>query len=196
MKQLENGLWQGHFYTVSAVNSIDLEGETNQIQLVRLRNMVTNVGSDWKGPWGLRSREWEIIPDAEKEHYGLCLELDGEFWMTYDDFKVNFSKIDICNLERPNNGTSFVKYKWEMASYEDKWEPGISAGGCSTKGLPGFQTNPRFCFTVTDKDCDLEDNNLATVVIGLMQKNRSSKKSTGMYDLKIGVCVSKEKVVF
>ena len=50
-KQQENGLWQGHFYAISAVNSIEREDETYKIQLVRLRNTCTNV-ADWKGSWG------------------------------------------------------------------------------------------------------------------------------------------------
>lgn len=179
-KQLENGLCLGHCYVISAVNSIELEDETNQIQLIRMRNMFTNT-AEWKGDWGPKSREWSLIPESDKALFGLSLENEGEFWMTYDSFKANFSKIDICNLNRFSS-----KYKWESTVHEGHWEPGASSGGCSTKGP--YWSNPRFSLTVTAKDSDPDDpGGLATVVIGLMQKNRSSKKTKGLFDLKIGL---------
>ncbi len=178
-KQLENGLNMGHFYLISAVNSIELENESNQIQLVRLRNTATNA-ADWKGGWGCKSREWALIPELEKERFGLALDAEGEFWMTYDDFRANFSRLDLCNFNK-----SSAKYRWEIVSHEAAWEVGVSSGGCSTKGP--FASNPRFYLTITGKDCDPDEGNLATVVVGLMQKSRPAKKNTGLFDLKIGL---------
>ena len=34
----------------------------------------------------------------EKEKLGLTFDRDGEFWMSYADFKKNFTNIEITNL--------------------------------------------------------------------------------------------------
>lgn len=174
----------GHFYLLSAVNSIEVENESNQIQLVRLRictSINNSTTAEWKGSWGCKSREWQMIPILEKERFGLALDQEGEFWMTYDDFKVNFSRLVITNFNR-----STTKYGWEIVKHEGSWEVGISSGGCSTKGQ-SFSSNPTYNLTISAKDCDPDEGNLATVVVGLMQKNRPSKMKTGLYDLKIGL---------
>lgn len=172
----------GHFYLLSAVNSIEVENESNQIQLVRLRNTSTNEKvAEWKGSWGCKSREWNMIPEMEKERFGLALDQEGEFWMTYDDFKVNFSRLVITNFNR-----STTKYSWEIVKHEGEWEVGVSSGGCSTKGQ-SFASNPTYNLTISGKDCDPDEGNLATVLVGLMQKNRPAKRNTGLYDLKIGL---------
>lgn len=48
--------------------------------------------------FNLRSREWSIVSDDEKEHLGLTFDSDGEFWMSFSDFKKNFTNIEITNL--------------------------------------------------------------------------------------------------
>ena len=45
-----------------------------------------------------RSREWSVVSDEEKRQLGLMFDADGEFWMSYADFKKNFTNIEITNL--------------------------------------------------------------------------------------------------
>ena len=45
-----------------------------------------------------RSREWAVVPDHEKSQLGLTFDADGEFWMTFTDFKNNFTRLEICNI--------------------------------------------------------------------------------------------------
>ncbi|KAJ6219166.1 hypothetical protein RDWZM_004978 [Blomia tropicalis] len=183
-KQLPNGIWENQFYAVSAVNTIEVDGDVGQIRLIRLRNMSNSI-AEWKGSWGPNSSEWKQISPADKSRFGLTLDFEGEFWMSFDDFKAIFSRMDICNLDNQQScNISNKTFSWAVNLHDGKWEPGVSAGGCSTKGP--FHTNPRFILLVNARDCDPEDDNFATVVIGLMQKNRASKKSTGLFDLKIG----------
>lgn len=53
---------------------------------------------EWKGAWSDNSREWKYISDVSKEEIGLTLEDDGEFWMSFEDFKKYFESLDICNI--------------------------------------------------------------------------------------------------
>ena len=45
-----------------------------------------------------RSREWTVVPEREKQQLGLTFDADGEFWMSFTDFKSNFTRLEICNL--------------------------------------------------------------------------------------------------
>lgn len=80
-----------------------------------------------------RSPEWRFIPDNEKEELGLTFDVDGEFWMSFQDFKHYFTRLEICNLN-PDSLTdsdlSAGKKKWEMSVFEGEWVRGVTAGGC------------------------------------------------------------------
>ena len=82
----------------------------------------------------LRSPEWRFIPDEEKEEIGLTFDDDGEFWMSYQDFKTHFSRLEICNLNPDSLSEEEVlssqKRKWEMSMFEGEWVRGVTAGGC------------------------------------------------------------------
>lgn len=83
--------------------------------------------------WYYRSAEWRFIPDHEKEELGLTFDVDGEFWMSFQDFKKYFTRLEICNLN-PDSLTeddlSAGKKKWEMSVFEGEWVRGVTAGGC------------------------------------------------------------------
>ena len=82
----------------------------------------------------LRSPEWRFIPDEEKEEIGLTFDDDGEFWMSYQDFRTYFSRLEICNLNPDSLSEEEVlrsqKRKWEMSMFEGEWVRGVTAGGC------------------------------------------------------------------
>lgn len=64
---------------------------------------------------------------------------------------------------------------WKCTIYHSEWTRGKTAGGCGQYNQAKFWTNPQFLIQVTD--VDLEDNeNLATVVIALMQKDCRLKR--------------------
>lgn len=81
----------------------------------------------------VRSPEWRFIPDHEKEELGLTFDKDGEFWMSFTDFKRYFTNLEICNLN-PDSLTedevSQGKKKWNMNVFEGEWVRGVTAGGC------------------------------------------------------------------
>ena len=75
-------------------NILPLIGE---IPLVRIRNPWGNE-TEWNGAWSDGHAIWQYIPDEEKENLGLNFENDGEFWMSYADFKKYWDQLEICNL--------------------------------------------------------------------------------------------------
>uniref|UniRef100_A0A0K8TLH3 Putative cytosolic ca2+-dependent cysteine protease calpain n=1 Tax=Tabanus bromius TaxID=304241 RepID=A0A0K8TLH3_TABBR len=185
------GLIRGHAYSVTKVKLVDIAtpNTTGKIPLLRLRNPWGNE-AEWKGAWSDGSPEWRYIPEQAKEEIGLTFDVDGEFWMSYQDFLQHFDRIEICNLspdslseEKQNSG----KKKWEMSVFEGEWTPGVTAGGCRNY-LETFWHNPQYVITLEDPDED-DDDGKCTVIIALMQKNRRSRKNVGVDCLTIGFAV-------
>ena len=52
---------------------------------------------------------------------------DGEFWMSYDDYIKNFTKLEICMLSPDAAGDSNAK-KWSMEIHQGTWQKHVSAG--------------------------------------------------------------------
>lgn len=54
--------------------------------------------------------------------------------MSFDDFKKNYTKIEICNLT-PDALEDDKIHKWTVSVNEGRWVRGCSAGGC--RNYPG-----------------------------------------------------------
>jgi calpain len=186
-----NGLVLGHAYSVTAVKLVEVKTSKveGKLPLIRLRNPWGNE-TEWKGAWSDSSREWTVIPDQEKKDLGLIYESDGEFWMSFQDFKINFSKLEICNLS-PDSLADNQLRRWEVSYFEGAWINGISAGGCR-KFLDTFHLNPQYLITLVDPD-EYDNEDLCTCVIALMQKNSRPKRNMGLGSLCIGFAVYQVK---
>ena len=122
---------------------------------------------------------------------GLTFSHDGEFWMSFNDFMRNFEKLEICNLG-PDviqevarmTGVQANHETWAVASYDAAWRRGQTAGGCRNF-LQSFSMNPQFWIHLTDPDPN-DDDNLCTLIIGVMQKYRRELRSQGLDNLAIG----------
>ncbi|SPP73144.1 calpain-A isoform X1 [Drosophila guanche] len=185
------GLIRGHAYSITKVCFIDIVTPNRQgkIPMIRMRNPWGNE-AEWNGPWSDSSAEWRYIPEDQKQEIGLTFDRDGEFWMSFQDFLHHFDRVEICNLspdslteDQQNSG----KRKWEMSMYEGEWTPGVTAGGCRNF-LDTFWHNPQYIITLVDPDEDDEEGH-CTVIVGLMQKNRRSKRNMGMECLTIGFAI-------
>lgn len=69
-----------------------------------------------------------------KEELGLTFDADGEFWMSYKDFRKYWDRLEICNLsaegldgEDDQDGGS---RRWVCNNFEGAWIRGATAGGC------------------------------------------------------------------
>ena len=96
---LPNGLIQGHAYSITSIKLVQIDHFKVQgkMPLVRIRNPWGNE-AEWKGAWSDQSREWTIVSDEEKRSLGLTFDADGEFWMSFEDFRKNFTNLEITNL--------------------------------------------------------------------------------------------------
>ncbi|TPP60408.1 Calpain-2 catalytic subunit [Fasciola gigantica] len=185
--ELPNGLIMGHAYSVTSVKLLDisLPGRTGQIPLVRVRNPWGNE-AEWKGAWSDKSREWQLITPDVRKQMGLTFDDDGEFWMSFEDFKNNFEKLEICHLgpqsfSAEKHGHHHV---WEMCIEHGSWQRRVTAGGCRNY-LETFWINPQFRVTVPDP----HEGNEGTMIVGLMQKNRRKMRSEGEDLLTIGYAI-------
>ncbi|XP_065562636.1 calpain-A-like isoform X3 [Artemia franciscana] len=185
------GLIKGHAYSITDVRLISIQTPrvSGKIPMVRIRNPWGNE-AEWNGAWSDKSPEWQYIPDEEKESIGLTFNTDGEFWMSFKDYKKYFSRMEIVHLS-PEIYDEVVedeecKKKWELNSFEGAWVRGATAGGCRNN-LQTFWTNPQFRMTL--EDCDEDEDDKCTLIVSLMQKNRRSQRKAGLDLLTIGFAI-------
>jgi len=186
--RMDCGLVRGHAYSITKVLKAKIETPqvSGEIPLVRIRNPWGNE-TEWNGAWSDGSAEWQYIPDDEKENIGLNFENDGEFWMSYKDFRNMWDQLEICNLSPHALEDCSEHVTWQVKQVQGSWIPGESAGGCRNF-LDTFAMNPQFRIRVEDPDDDDEDN-LCTVIVSLMQKGRRALRDEGLDTLTIGFAI-------
>lgn len=181
----DNGLIKGHAYSITSIKKINPVGSDEDLELVRVRNPWGNE-REWTGDWSDGSDQWNQLSDEEKEEVGLIYDDDGEFWMSFEDFKSNFTKVEICMLSPDSAGDLSAK-RWEMQIFQGSWQKFISAGGC--RNFPTmFHINPQYCITLEDPDDD-EDVDNCTIVLGLIQKGRRKERKSGLKNLTMGFAI-------
>ncbi|XP_074781301.1 calpain-9 isoform X2 [Athene noctua] len=148
------GLIKGHAYSVTGIDEVSYRGR--QVRLIRIRNPWGQV--EWNGPW------------SDK--------------MKYEDFRVHFDKVEICNLT-PDALEDSTAHRWEVTIHQGSWVRGSTAGGCRNF-LETFWTNPQIKLRLTEKD-DGQDN--CTFIAALMQKDRRKLKKLGAEMLTIGYSI-------
>jgi calpain len=186
--ELPNGLIVGHAYSVTGIKLVDIKTARAQgkIQLIRARNPWGNE-CEWKGAWSDKSQEWQLINEEERKTLGLQFSDDGEFWMSYQDFITNFTKLELCNLGPDTMSDETSKKCFQMTAHEGCWKKRVNAGGCRNY-LNTFWTNPQYRVTVIDAD-EGDDDNTGTLIVALLQKERRLKRKEGGDLLTIGYTV-------
>ncbi|XP_054635758.1 calpain-9 [Dunckerocampus dactyliophorus] len=178
--KLSNGLVKGHAYSITGLQEVNYRGR--KVKLIRVRNPWGQV--EWNGPWSDHSKEWDYVDRAEKNRILQHSTEDGEFWMDFEDFKASYDKVEICNMT-PDALTDNTKRHWEVQLFEGEWIRGSTAGGCRNF-IDTFWTNPQFKLELVDAD---DEDDVCSVVIALMQKNRRRLRKEGMDLQTIGFAV-------
>nr|XP_055041309.1 calpain-3b isoform X1 [Misgurnus anguillicaudatus] len=180
MTKTVSGLVKGHAYSVTGVE----QGKRRdckdlKIRLVRVRD-----------PWGVnppptcKSNEWTALATTEQDKERLRPTEQGEFWMCFEEFKKNFTNLEICNLT-PDTLQDDQMFKWNVVMHEGRWVRGCSAGGC--RNYPDtFWTNPQYRLVLVEADAK---EKTCTVVVALMQKGRRKERCLGGHLHNIGFVI-------
>ncbi|XP_038831673.1 calpain-1 catalytic subunit-like [Salvelinus fontinalis] len=163
-------LVKGHAYSLTAVDEVVYRG--NKTKLVRIRNPWGEI--EWTGAWSDNSREWEGVDRSVRGRLQNCSE-DGEFWMSFSDFLLEFTRLEICNLTADALEATQQK-KWSSAVYQGEWRSGSTAGGC--RNFPAtFWINPQFKVALQHPDTAGQSD--CSFLVALMQKDRRKKRKEG-----------------
>jgi Ca2+-binding EF-hand superfamily protein len=184
--KLTSGLIKGHAYSVTGATTVTYKGAS--VKLVRIRNPWG--AKEWNGDWGDDSKIWQHISASERqalqEGEGTFKE-DGEFWMSFDDFKKHFTDFEICNVSVAMLYEDDSVKNWNSIIKPGSWLGGKgTSGGC--RNYPSFTDNPQFIIDLTE---DADGDGKCSCLIALMQKHRRKQKKMGVQDLCIGFSVYK-----
>uniref|UniRef100_A0A3Q3VR95 Calpain-3 n=1 Tax=Mola mola TaxID=94237 RepID=A0A3Q3VR95_MOLML len=180
----EQGLVRGHAYSIIGLAEV---AKGTRIRLIRLRNPWGIVL--WKGRWSKSVGGKEgYVKSAENVLQDSAFI--SSFRMSFDDFKRNFTKLEMCNLT-PDTLQGDERHSWTVSVNQGRWVRGSSAGGC--RNFPGtFWTNPQYRLQLYEEDDDPEDGQgTCTVVVALMQKGRRMQRVQGARFLTIGFSIYK-----
>uniref|UniRef100_A0A6Q2XKT2 Calpain-1 catalytic subunit n=1 Tax=Esox lucius TaxID=8010 RepID=A0A6Q2XKT2_ESOLU len=173
-------LVKGHAYSLTGVEQVSYRGIMTK--LVRVRNPWGQV--EWTGAWSDNSREWDGVDPEVRGRLQMRSE-DGEFWMSFNDFLNEFSRLEICNLTADALESTQLM-KWSSAMYPGEWRRGSTAGGC--RNFPAtFWINPQFKITLEHPDT--ADHTDCSFLVGLMQKDRRKARREGKDMETIGFAV-------
>jgi len=174
----DNGLICGHAYSITGATSF-LVNDEDIYHCIRIRNPWGQV--EWKGKFSDNDEIWnENI--KSKTRFARDNDNDGEFWMDIEDYKNEYTKLEICRI---NIHDFEGEGKWDEQTMNGEWSNELdTAGGC-LNNYEEFIKNPFKVIEVTGgKDSD-------ECVIALQQKHRRKKKHQGIPMLNIGFCVFK-----
>ncbi|XP_030017924.1 calpain-1 catalytic subunit [Sphaeramia orbicularis] len=173
-------LVKGHAYSVTGVDEVVYRG--NLTKLVRIRNPWGEV--EWTGAWSDNSREWDSVDRSVRGRLQNRSE-DGEFWMSFNDFLREFTRLEICNLTADALQNSQLK-KWSSSHFPGEWRRGSTAGGC--RNYPAtFWLNPQFKILLQHPDVPGQSD--CSFLVALMQKDRRKKRREGKDMETIGFAV-------
>ncbi|XP_063728233.1 calpain-B-like isoform X2 [Symsagittifera roscoffensis] len=185
--ELQSGLIAGHAYSVTAVKKVTLRGQ--EMHMVRIRNPWGN--SEWNGPWSDDSPEMKGLSDKERQALELKKEDDGEFWMSFKDFKQHYTTIEICNMSPDavtgESAAELAKKKWVTTVEHKAWIKGSTAGGCRNN-KETFHKNPQVFVRLDEADDDDKDEG-CTLIVALYQKGTRTGRSLGKKPLTIGFAI-------
>uniref|UniRef100_A0AAY4A6H1 Uncharacterized protein n=1 Tax=Denticeps clupeoides TaxID=299321 RepID=A0AAY4A6H1_9TELE len=119
------------------------------------------------------SPEWKRVDPSERPDHDAE---DGEFWMSFQEFLSQYSRIEICTLT-PDTLTSDKVKRWAVNKFDGSWRKGSTAGGCRNNAYT-FWMNPQFVVKLEDSD-STDNVDSCSFVVGLIQKNRRKLRKMG-----------------
>ncbi|KAI6204526.1 CBN-CLP-4 protein [Aphelenchoides besseyi] len=167
------GLMPNHAYSVTGVRVVETADRRN-VRLLRIRNPWGRV--EWNGAWASKSIEWSTVRDARVRRELQDRDLNGEWWMEFEDFVCFFKNIDRCYLgpetmvesENGKPATASSKCSFEYAPADGMWSNHWNSnGGGYPKGVIRgiFHLNPQYVVTITANSKSISDRKSRILVI-------------------------------
>merc|ERR1712166_548576 len=100
-----DGIVKGHAYSVISAREVQADGRIWRVLQVR-NPWGANPAAEWNGVLSDKWPEWNSYPELRQALEIGNSELDGMFWMTWDDFRNRFSDVGIVpkQMEVPRLG--------------------------------------------------------------------------------------------
>jgi len=89
-----DGIVKGHAYSVITAREVDCDGRRWRVLQVR-NPWGANPAAEWKGQLSDSWPQWPQFPDLMQALEIGNSELDGMFWMLWDDFRNRFSDVGV-----------------------------------------------------------------------------------------------------
>ncbi|XP_018423573.1 PREDICTED: calpain-13-like [Nanorana parkeri] len=159
---LINGLVQSHAYCITDTTQVEMKD--GFVKLIRLWNPWGQ--GEWRGAWNDKSPTWTELREEDRQRLRRVRD-DGEFWMSWEDFSLEFSIIILCNHTPDFLDWGGQHRRWYKKMFWNRW----------TKDEL-FSRNPQYMITVTSSD---EVNKGYNAVILLMQSSRNRQKFEGQW---------------
>ncbi|XP_072266398.1 calpain-8-like [Pyxicephalus adspersus] len=169
---------KNHAYSVTGAEEVKHYGRQEELLFFMTPGTQNGTGAP----------EWNEVDLELRDQLNLQCD-DGETWMPFSAFLVEFYRVEICHLNLDN---VCGKHKWCLTGFNGKWTLGVNAGGC--RGRETFWTNPQFRINLEDPDSQSRGDGgkpCCTLLVSLMQKERRRKKPQGEDLLRIGYYIYK-----
>ncbi|XP_075122966.1 calpain-13-like [Leptodactylus fuscus] len=163
---LANGLVERHAYSITDFAEVPFRN--GFVRLIRIWN-PWGFG-EWKGKWNDRCPLWQELREADRRRLHRNSE-DGEFWMCWEDFIQEFSRIIICNQVPNFYDWGDQHKKWYRKMFQNRWTMDNISWNQIDKDF--FLKNPLYSIQVTGSD---EVKSGVNVVLSLIQNSRNRQK--------------------
>ncbi|XP_071096682.1 calpain-2 catalytic subunit-like [Haliotis cracherodii] len=173
-EQDRKGMISNHSYVITGVEEIPHQDST--AKLIRVRNPWGDT--EWEGAWCDGGDEWNRVPDDVKLELELTSQDDGEFWMSFQDFRREYCNMIICNLS-PDFDHDGISDKAEYQRYmKGRWRSGVNAGGWLE--CESFNTNPQYLLTMySDASVQRRYSGRLPLAVALLQVYRRQETLEG-----------------
>ncbi|XP_073527911.1 calpain-13-like [Phyllobates terribilis] len=162
-----NGLVECHAYSITKYAKVPFRD--GDVRLIRLWNPWGS--GEWNGDWNDRCPLWNELRAGDRQRLQKIDDDDGEFWMCWEDFIKEFSKLIICNQVPDFYDWGDQDKKWYRKMFRSRWTKVNLSWNNIDKDF--FIKNPLYIITVTATD---EVKSGENVVVSLMQASRNRHK--------------------
>ena len=147
--EAKSGIMAGHAYGIIDIQEVAMKpanpnnnnnntnDKTTVEKMIRIRN-PWGKGQEWSGSFSDSDLEsWERVSAETRSKIGMTVEDDGTWWMTFQDFFLNFDVVNVCRLlhqpnwighqavgewfgdEAPGGQTSHENAQYQLILHED-----------------------------------------------------------------------------